>query len=802
MNMAVKLTHVGTSRAANFEVARAVVAIMPLPEGGFMLADFAAGQSRVVRVGATGPLIDAPWFHEAEPRMAVTIGDMQGALPPAMLRDLFAAWDAGLRNGVPGFLGQGGVQTQAATLLGARIDGRDYLIAAAADGQGLSIFALGPDQSVQAVTTLMDDDTLYLRAISGLGLIEIAGEVLVFAASAQEPGITGLRLTEGGGLEPVISLGRGDSLPVQTITALVPAEISGRSFLILAAADSSSLTVLRVDAGGVLAVADHVIDGLSTRFAGVTHLEVVTLEGHVFLLVAGRDAGLTLLRLTVEGRLLHLDTLADEAAFALNGVSGLAAQVRAGGIDILVTAAGEAGLSLFRVDPGPLGTILRGQAPRIEGGADNDLLSRSGGSGVLDGGDGADTLSDGPGADTLIGGAGADVFVLRADGQRDVIADFTLGEDLLDLSLWPMLRNIGQLVMTPTSVGAVLRFGAEELELRNATGGAFAITDLPAMLLPLLAHVDVTLGPLQVASPPPPLAIQPPPQPVTSPPEPQIGLSVLLEGGDGNDILEGGTGDDTLAGKAGNDTLFGNAGNDLLAGGPGDDVILGGAGHDRIGGGPGADRLDGQAGNDTIGGGMGDDVLFGGEGDDVQSGGPGNDLLEGGAGNDILAGSFDQDTVRGGDGDDTIGGGPGRDLLIGGAGDDQIGGGEGNDTLLGGSGDDFLAGGGRNDLLDGGPGHDTLNGGAGHDTLTGGAGADVFVFNAFISGERDVIVDFTVGTDRIRLAGVEGQGRAGRFQALDIQDTDAGALLRHMDHEILFAGVDADSLSLDDFIFL
>ncbi|WP_421999558.1 calcium-binding protein [Roseovarius mucosus] len=795
--MAVRLTHVGTNRAANFEVARAVVAITPLPDGGFILADFAAGQSRVVRATAAGPLLEAPWFHEATPRIAVTVGDTQGALPPLLLSDLRAAWDAGLRSAVPGFLGQGGVQPQAATLLAARLAGRDVLIAAAADGQGLSVLSLGPDQSIAAVTTMMDSDSHYLRAISDIAVIERPGEVLVFAASAQEHGITVLRLLEEGGLEPVASVGRNDSLPIQTITALAPADIAGRAFLIVAAADSSSLTVLRVGDGGTLDVADHVIDGLATRFAGVSHLEVVSVDGHVFLLVAGRDAGLSLLRLTAEGRLLHIDTLADEVAFALNGVSGLAAQVRAGGIDILVTAAGEAGLSLFRVDLGPLGLVLHGNAARIEGGMRDDLLSRSGSNGVLDGAEGDDTLSDGPGADTLVGGTGADVFVLRADGQRDVIADFTLGEDRLDFSLWPMLRNLGQLAFTPTATGALLRFGLEEVDLRNAAGGAFVATDLPGLLLPLVSHFDVVLGPLQVAPPSVRLPPLPPPPPVL----PEV-AALLRVGGAGDDLLEGGPEDDTLAGNAGNDTLRGNAGNDRLAGGDGRDQIDGGAGHDNIGGGLGADRLYGQAGDDTIGGGAGDDMLFGGNGADILSGGPGNDLLEGGAGNDRLAGSFDHDTVRGGLGGDRIGGGPGRDLLDGGEGNDELGGGEADDTVLGGAGDDFLAGGGRNDLLDGGTGNDTLNAGAGHDRLIGGEGADIFVFNDFTAGERDVIVDFQFGENRIRLTGIEGQGPTGRFLALDIQDTDAGAVLRYAGHEILLEDVAASSLSRDDFIFL
>lgn len=121
---------------------------------------------------------------------------------------------------------------------------------------------------------------------------------------------------------------------------------------------------------------------------------------------------------------------------------------------------------------------------------------------------------------------------------------------------------------------------------------------------------------------------------------------------------------------------------------------------------------------------------------------------------------------------------------------------------MGGSGDDFLAGGGRNDLMDGGAGRDTLNGGAGHDTLRGGAEADVFVFNDLVAGERDVIADFQIGEDQIRLSGVAGPGLMGRFLALDIFDTVDGAVVRYADHEILLEDVATSSLSVEDFIFL
>ncbi|KMK67113.1 Calx-beta domain-containing protein [Puniceibacterium sp. IMCC21224] len=282
-----------------------------------------------------------------------------------------------------------------------------------------------------------------------------------------------------------------------------------------------------------------------------------------------------------------------------------------------------------------------------------------------------------------------------------------------------------------------------------------------------------------------------------------------VEGGDGNDTLNGAGGDDGVLGASGNDSLFGGLGDDNIAAGDGNDFVDGGEGNDFIGGGLGDDTLLGGAGNDTLGGGSGRDSISGGDGDDVIAGGGDDDYINGGAGNDTIGGSFGHDTILGGDGDDSLGGGTGRDSLVGGNGDDAIGGGEGDDTVEGGAGDDFLAGGGRDDVIDGGAGDDRINGGTGNDTMTGGAGADLFIFNGFVDGETDTILGFEDGVDRFRMAGVEnapGSGLRGFVDALNITDTlvegVAGVEMSFGGQTILVAGVSADGLTSDDFIFV
>ncbi|MBX2856822.1 MAG: cadherin-like domain-containing protein [Rhodobacteraceae bacterium] len=160
----------------------------------------------------------------------------------------------------------------------------------------------------------------------------------------------------------------------------------------------------------------------------------------------------------------------------------------------------------------------------------------------------------------------------------------------------------------------------------------------------------------------------------------------------------------------------------------------------------GADWMDGDAGDDTMRGDAGNDEAYGGAGRDIIRGGAGDDIVDGQGGDDIV--------VSGDRGDDTIYGRAGDDVLRGGADDDILYGGDGNDRVVGDRGDDRLSGGAGDDVLIGHLGDDFLIGGAGFDRLIGGEGADVYAFE--VGGDRDVLVGFELGVDKIDVSAYEG----------------------------------------------
>jgi Ca2+-binding RTX toxin-like protein len=346
---------------------------------------------------------------------------------------------------------------------------------------------------------------------------------------------------------------------------------------------------------------------------------------------------------------VHRATIEDTTDFGLDNVSALAAWDRVGGIDIFVASSSEPGVTQLAFDTGVVGvdltaTLAGGPLIGTEG---NDILQGHDGDDVISGGEGDDILRDGAGADIMSGGSGADVFILSADGSTDTITDFTVGEDSIDLSLWPMLRDISQLFITIRSDGMAISYGDEVLIVQSSDGGPIDYRTLTTadLIGATRLPVGITPGYPGPATPVPDLN-NPPQDPPTDQSGENSALTSLQIIGAGNldqlrdtmnNAADSGPYGLTIDGTDAAETLFGSNRFDLIFAGGGDDTVSGGRGDDTILGRAGDDILNGGDGADTLVGGAGDDRLHGGNGHDWLNGGAGADTFVFNSGVDVIA---------------------------------------------------------------------------------------------------------------------------------------------------------------------
>ena len=409
----------------------------------------------------------------------------------------------------------------------------------------------------------------------------------------------------------------------------------------------------------------------------------------------------------------------------------------------------------------------------------NDSLFGKGGADLLFGGNDNDVLTGGAGDDQMFGEAGNDTMIWNPGDGTDLME----GGDGTDTA--QVNGGNGDEVFTATANGTRVRFdrispapfsidiGTSEALVVNMNGGndSFSATGNLAAL-----------------------------------------ISLIVDGGAGNDTILGGNGIDTLLGGDGNDFIDGNQGNDIALLGAGDDSF-------QWDPGDGSDTVDGQAGNDTLLFNASNaneimDVLANGSharvlrnvGNIVMDingiehvaihalGGIDainvNDLtgtgiasvdinLEGSVGTNTADAQVDTTTVNGTAGNDLITiAGSGTSAVVTGLaaqvtianafatdGDSLVVNGlDGNDTISatglaagvlhltidGGAGNDTIVGGDGADLLLGGDGNDSIRGGRGDDVALMGAGNDTFTWNP---GDGNDVVEGQTGIDTLEFNG-------------------------------------------------
>jgi len=430
--------------------------------------------------------------------------------------------------------------------------------------------------------------------------------------------------------------------------------------------------------------------------------------GRDTLQVNGNDFAGDVFEILAEDHLVRLEHLSDKAVgIVAEGVERLDVNGRQGN-DTILGSVGIAGL---------------GVSLDLDGGEGDDFLHGSDADDTLRGGDGDDTLLGGLGNDILLGESGNDLIFWSVGDGSDIIQGGD-GRDFLQINghssdndTFEISRDGGRVKIEHVNQGLV-SFTAQDVEV-------IAVRGLGG---------DDSIGSWEGLA--------------------DLGVSLDLDGGAGNDFLEGGDGDDILRGGIGNDTLIGGRGQDLLLGEEGDDLLIAryGDGNAHMDGGEGFDTVR-IYGRDAVGDFF--EVRANGAHVEVSNADDETTRTEISSAEVIaISAQGGSDIVTASNGLAALGvfldvdGGEGHDLIIGGDGDDLIRGGNGNDTLLGGLGDDIVHGGDGDDLI-------VWNRGGGNDDVNGDDGDDTLQIN-LLGIERDVV---RVGSDdgRIRLESLEGE---------------------------------------------
>lgn len=388
-------------------------------------------------------------------------------------------WPADLQNAAEGD-GPGSPSLPSAAIMefgsgeGAARGGQSLSLRVAQDDGPAIAYRIGADGWLSASSA--GDGTLGTKGPRGDfrldGAVALAGtDGLLVVAETGSAGLASYRVGGRGLLDKVDAVGAETGLGIAAPAALELAHAHGRTWAVLAAEGSGSLTVMELKPGGRLIPVDQLIDTADTSFAGADRLSVETVRGQSFVTVSGSEGGSSLFTLLPDGRLVHLESTGGNAA-AAPGLSDL---------DLSDLGRVRDGTG----DPGRDKIKGGGKDDLLIAGEGRDVLTGRGGDDILVAGDGRGTLKGQKGADLLVsgdgdaggkgtkmfGGAGADTFVLAPVAKGcHVIADFEAGIDRLDLSAALGLMDPDQLVIKGRAWGAMIKLDGTKVKVRGDDG--------------------------------------------------------------------------------------------------------------------------------------------------------------------------------------------------------------------------------------------------------------------------------------------------------------------------------------------
>jgi len=364
-----------------------------------------------------------------------------------------------------------------------QMDGEHIFVTASRYADGLVVWSRDGD-TLRQIGQAESADFLAGGSVQAMALSDPGGVPFVLAASSNRDELLAFQIHPNGSLGHPVRLDLRDGLNIDTPTQIETVQLAGKNFAILGSAQSNSVSVVKISAGGQMEVSHQVNDTIETRFDNLIRLEVLQTSEGVFVLAGGTDNGLTLMLLDASGRLLHLASMGDELReMALLDTGGTEMIWRDGGLDIFVTGevlkgdndAGR-GLTHLRV------ADLEGNLPQIQTGNADHLLT---------------------------GTAGRDVFMVADTNIAQVIRGYDKAADQLDLSQMGRFHDISEVEVSRTSTGAVFRLGEAQVTVFTDDGSPLHTRDLTTEDVRDLWHIDI------------------------APPAPAVGVPQSLVGGGG-----------------------------------------------------------------------------------------------------------------------------------------------------------------------------------------------------------------------------------------------------------------------------
>ena len=190
------------------------------------------------------------------------------------------------------------------------IGGTTYLFVAGFFDDGVSVFSVAADGTLTNVDNVTDGGTLELDGAVGVTTAVVAGTTYLFVAGAGDSGVSVFSVAADGTLTNVDNVTDDATLELDGAFAVTTAVVGGTTYLFVAGFDDDGVSVFSVAADGTLTNVDNVTDDGALELDGAIVVTTAVVGGTTYLFVTGQvDDGVSVFSVAADGTLTNVDNV-------------------------------------------------------------------------------------------------------------------------------------------------------------------------------------------------------------------------------------------------------------------------------------------------------------------------------------------------------------------------------------------------------------------------------------------------------------------------------------------------------------
>ena len=229
-----------------------------------------------------------------------------------------------------------------------KVDDKTYLFVAGQLDDGVSVFLIGNDGSLSNVANVSDERDLNLDGVIAMTTVSVNRNPYLFAAGVEDDGVSVFSIGNDGSLDNVANVSDWGVLNLDYPISMATTLVNGITYLFVSGVNDDGVSMFSVGANGSLNNITNISDEGDLELESPFSIITADINNNPYFFVAGyRDHGVSMFSIAADGSVWNVDNVSDDENLLLLGATSMATANIDGSTYLFVAGYDDNGMSVF-----------------------------------------------------------------------------------------------------------------------------------------------------------------------------------------------------------------------------------------------------------------------------------------------------------------------------------------------------------------------------------------------------------------------------------------------------------------------